>query len=116
MTEVTVKKFALTQAERESFEKNGFIGPFTAYTPEEMQQAWKRARLRLLDRRDEDHPDDLFSGPLDPVAPHEAGQEEEEQEGGEKPAESGEDRLPLRRRADPFPDGCSSPPHAGAGV
>ncbi|MES2818296.1 MAG: syringomycin E biosynthesis L-threonyl-[L-threonyl-carrier protein] 4-chlorinase SyrB2 [Pseudomonadota bacterium] len=50
MTEVTVKKFALTQAERESFEKNGFIGPFTAYTPEEMQQAWKRARLRLLDR------------------------------------------------------------------
>ncbi len=50
MTQIGKKKFALTDEELESFRKNGFIGPFTAYTPEEMSAEWKRARLRLLDR------------------------------------------------------------------
>lgn len=44
------KKFALTAEQRASFEKNGFIGPFDAYSPEEMKETRKRTRLRLLDR------------------------------------------------------------------
>ncbi len=32
------KKFALTAEQRASFEKNGFIGPFDAYSPEEMKE------------------------------------------------------------------------------
>ncbi|NWD78736.1 chlorinating enzyme, partial [Pseudomonas gingeri] len=35
------KKFALTPEERASFEKNGFIGPFDAYSQEEMKETWK---------------------------------------------------------------------------
>lgn len=43
-------RFALTDEELDSFRRNGFIGPFKAYEPDEMKDAWKKARLRLLDR------------------------------------------------------------------
>jgi non-heme Fe2+,alpha-ketoglutarate-dependent halogenase len=50
MDQAVRKKFALTPEELENFHKNGYIGPFTAYSPEEMKEKWKKARLRLLDR------------------------------------------------------------------
>lgn len=63
MTEVAVKRFHLTPDERATFEKNGFIGPFTAYDQDEMKDIWKRTRLRLLDRSHAAYQDlDAISG------------------------------------------------------
>lgn len=63
MTEVAVKRFNLTKEERATFEKNGFIGPFTAYDQDEMKEIWKRTRLRLLDRSHAAYQDlDAISG------------------------------------------------------
>lgn len=42
--------FRLTQAELNQFHQQGYLGPFTLYSPEEMNQHWKEARLKLLDR------------------------------------------------------------------
>ncbi|GAB2916385.1 chlorinating enzyme [Paraburkholderia jirisanensis] len=50
LLDTPTRQFALSQQELESFRTNGFIGPFTLYSPEEMREHWKRARLRLLDR------------------------------------------------------------------
>lgn len=58
-----MKQFALTEAELRSFGKNGLIGPFTAYDPDEMQAQWNSARRRLLDRSASVYPDlDAVSG------------------------------------------------------
>jgi len=59
----TQRDFALTPAELAAFQKNGYTGPFTVYTPEEMKQHWRRARLRLLDRSQAVYQDlDAISG------------------------------------------------------
>jgi non-heme Fe2+,alpha-ketoglutarate-dependent halogenase len=50
MEPTAMKRFALTEEELQSFKKNGFIGPFTAYDPDEMKEEWKSTRRRLLDR------------------------------------------------------------------
>lgn len=42
--------FALSPAERQSFQQRGYFGPFKVYEIEEMQRLWKRERLRLMDR------------------------------------------------------------------
>lgn len=55
--------FSLSDAELTSFKENGFIGPFTAYQPDEMRKAWRQARLRLLDRGNAAYQDlDAVSG------------------------------------------------------
>ena len=86
--------------------------------PHELGQLVPAAGERaLLDGGDEEHPDDLSSRPLDPVAPHEAGDESEEEKRGEEPAGPREDRPPFRRHGR-FSSQCgsSSPPHGRAGV
>ena len=56
--------------------------------PDELRQLVSAAGERsLLDRRDEEHPDDLLSRPLDPGAPHETGDEGEEKDRGQEPAD-----------------------------
>lgn len=64
MSEVaTEQRFNLTAEERAQFEKNGFIGPFTAYSQDEMKAIWRRTRLRLLDRSQAAYQDlDAISG------------------------------------------------------
>jgi len=47
VAENITRRFALTSEELESFQKNGFIGPFTLYSPEQMKEEWRKARLRL---------------------------------------------------------------------
>lgn len=42
--------FRLQTDERESFARQGFFGPFTVYDPDEMAAAWRRERIRLMDR------------------------------------------------------------------
>lgn len=46
-----VPEFALTEAELENFNEQGFIGPFDLYEPEEMAQNLKALRPRLIDTR-----------------------------------------------------------------
>ncbi|MEU8758532.1 chlorinating enzyme [Streptomyces sp. NPDC048659] len=57
-----VKSFALSPEEIEQFHRQGFIGPFTLYTPEEMKAQWRKTRLQLLDRGDAVYPDDALAG------------------------------------------------------
>lgn len=54
--------FVLSADELAQFHKQGFIGPFTAYEPEEMREIWRRTRLQLLDRSQAVYPDDALSG------------------------------------------------------
>jgi len=42
--------FHLTEAQREQFFRDGFIGPFTLIEPEAMAELWPQMRYRLLDR------------------------------------------------------------------
>jgi non-haem Fe2+, alpha-ketoglutarate-dependent halogenase len=42
--------FALSSSEKESFDAQGYFGPFTVYSVDEMRRLWRRARLELLDR------------------------------------------------------------------
>lgn len=42
--------FRLTDAELESFHRNGFIGPVEVYSPEEMDRVWDTVRKQVLDR------------------------------------------------------------------
>lgn len=46
------KKFSLSEQEVKFFQENGYIGPFTLYEPEEMNEIWKKTRTKLLDRSD----------------------------------------------------------------
>lgn len=45
-----MQNFDLTKKELASFDKNGFIGPFTLYEPEEMKEIWRKVRYQLHDR------------------------------------------------------------------
>ncbi len=46
----TTQDFSLTDEEMATFRKQGFIGPFDVMSPEEMDAAWRRERLALMDR------------------------------------------------------------------
>jgi non-heme Fe2+,alpha-ketoglutarate-dependent halogenase len=63
MTTVSVEQFSLTDEEQASFEKNGYIGPFTLYKPDEMEQAWNKARRQVFDRSHAIYEIDMHSGP-----------------------------------------------------
>ncbi|MDJ0627459.1 MAG: chlorinating enzyme [Rhodobacter sp.] len=43
------KQFQLTKEELEFFYKNGYVGPFTLFEPEEMAEIWEEVRMDLLD-------------------------------------------------------------------
>jgi non-heme Fe2+,alpha-ketoglutarate-dependent halogenase len=49
--------FALSADELAFFHKNGYIGPLTIYTPEEMDQLWKQAQRETLDRSHAAYPE-----------------------------------------------------------
>jgi non-haem Fe2+, alpha-ketoglutarate-dependent halogenase len=51
--------FALSSEELALFNKQGFIGPFTLYSPDEMKARWRTTRLQLLDRSQAVYQDDL---------------------------------------------------------
>ena len=48
--------FSLSKSEAEFFKKNGYIGPFTLYSPDEMKLLWRRIRADLLDRSQAAYP------------------------------------------------------------
>lgn len=53
MSDTAVKldqRFNLSHEEIKKFHQQGFIGPFTAYEPDEMNNLWRQTRLQLLDR------------------------------------------------------------------
>ncbi|HEX8095916.1 chlorinating enzyme [Jatrophihabitans sp.] len=50
MTETVARSFELTDAELRQFHRQGFFGPFDVYEPAQMQQTWRRERMRVLDR------------------------------------------------------------------
>lgn len=41
--------FHLSDAERQFFFENGYVGPFTLFEPDEMSQLWESVRLDILD-------------------------------------------------------------------
>jgi non-heme Fe2+,alpha-ketoglutarate-dependent halogenase len=52
----------LSADELEQFKRDGFIGPFTIYTPDEMDELWGRTRLEVLDRTHAAYPLDEVAG------------------------------------------------------
>jgi non-heme Fe2+,alpha-ketoglutarate-dependent halogenase len=44
-------RFKLTAQELQSFDKNGYIGPFVLYSPDEMRAIHKKVRAQLLNRQ-----------------------------------------------------------------
>jgi non-heme Fe2+,alpha-ketoglutarate-dependent halogenase len=51
MTDIARAELALSPEQRETFWKQGFIGPFRVLDEEEMVAAWRVERLALMDRR-----------------------------------------------------------------
>lgn len=49
--------FPLTADELESFQQNGYIGPLTIYTPDEMDKIWKTVQRESLDRSHAAYPE-----------------------------------------------------------
>lgn len=45
-----ITDFSLTEQELQQFDRDGFIGPFTLYEPEEMMQMHKTVRAQLFNR------------------------------------------------------------------
>ena len=50
-------KSALTAEDLASFHKNGYIGPLTIYTPEEMTELWRKVHRETLDRSHAAYPE-----------------------------------------------------------
>ncbi|WP_030685873.1 chlorinating enzyme [Streptomyces sp. NRRL B-1347] len=50
-------EFSLSDEELAFFRKNGYIGPLTIYTPEEMDQMWKTVQRETLDRSHAAYPE-----------------------------------------------------------
>jgi len=48
---------ALTAEQRASFRRNGYIGPLTIYTPEEMTALWRQVQRETLDRSHAAYPE-----------------------------------------------------------
>jgi non-haem Fe2+, alpha-ketoglutarate-dependent halogenase len=57
MSTSTEPSFALSADQIASFHENGFIGPLTVYTPEEMDRLWKQAQRGILDRSHAAYPE-----------------------------------------------------------
>ncbi len=55
-------RFDLTGEEKERFRRDGYLGPFTLYTPDEMARLWTQIRADLFDRTAAVYPDDSVSG------------------------------------------------------
>ncbi|GAA2609969.1 MULTISPECIES: chlorinating enzyme [Streptomyces] len=56
-------QWQLSETELDFFHENGYIGPITVYTPEEMDALWRRARREILDRSKAAYPvDEAMSG------------------------------------------------------
>ncbi|KER04946.1 chlorinating enzyme [Photorhabdus temperata] len=55
------KELFLTEQQLDDFNKNGFIGPLTIYTPEEMAEIWKNVRRALPDRSHAAYAADSYS-------------------------------------------------------
>lgn len=49
MSAPSVTNYGLTADEIEFFKREGYLGPFTAYEPEEVDALWKKARLQTFD-------------------------------------------------------------------
>ena len=56
------RRCSLTQQEAADFERQGFIGPFQVYEPDEMAERWNRIRRQLLDRSKAIYPDNALGG------------------------------------------------------
>jgi non-heme Fe2+,alpha-ketoglutarate-dependent halogenase len=48
MSVVEQDDYSLTQAEIDSFKENGYLGPFTLYSPEEAIQKWSQAKIEMV--------------------------------------------------------------------
>jgi non-haem Fe2+, alpha-ketoglutarate-dependent halogenase len=53
----SAETFELSPEELASFRVNGYIGPVTIYSPEEMEQLWRRIHRETLDRSHAAYPD-----------------------------------------------------------
>ena len=49
MSESSVHQFDLTEEEIAFFKREGYLGPFKAYEPDEIDALWKKARLQTFD-------------------------------------------------------------------
>lgn len=56
------RTYSLSVDELAQFDRDGVLGPFTIYEPEEMEQAWKQTRIDVLDREHAAYPLDEVSG------------------------------------------------------
>jgi non-heme Fe2+,alpha-ketoglutarate-dependent halogenase len=54
--------YRLTAGELEAFERDGFLGPFVIYEPEEMERRWRTIRSQLPDRSRAIYPVDALGG------------------------------------------------------
>ena len=52
----------LSAEELAAFKENGYAGPFTVYSPEEMDELWRQARVEVLDRTHAAYPLDELAG------------------------------------------------------
>ncbi|PRW64716.1 chlorinating enzyme [Actinopolyspora mortivallis] len=54
--------FSLSDEEKKFFHQNGYIGPITVYSPDEMERMWKTVQRETLDRSYAAYQDDAVSG------------------------------------------------------
>ena len=57
MTTTDRTEFALSADDLASFHRNGYIGPITVYSPDEMDEMWKAIRREALDRSHAAYPE-----------------------------------------------------------
>jgi non-haem Fe2+, alpha-ketoglutarate-dependent halogenase len=62
MTEIVQADYRLSDEELGQFKALGYAGPFTVYTPEEMDELWRWARIEVLDRSHAAYPLDELAG------------------------------------------------------
>ena len=55
-------QFRLDTSDTARFDRDGFIGPFKVYEPEEMEERWRVIRRQLLDRSHAAYPDETAGG------------------------------------------------------
>lgn len=63
MTDTTQDQhYGLSEEEKDFFQRNGYIGPLTIYTPDEMDELWRSVRRSVLDRSYAAYPTVALSG------------------------------------------------------
>ncbi|NUR27858.1 MAG: chlorinating enzyme [Catenulispora sp.] len=55
-------RFSLTAEELDAFRRQGYFGPFEVYDADEMRAAWRRERLRMMDRSHAVYETEALSG------------------------------------------------------